>query len=209
LLGAGIAACGDDDGAEGAPQMPDPASVTTDPSPGSLPPQDAIDLEEIYGDALAELDLRLTPRGGLIDRSDGGYVSSPTGRHLALYVEPIGDERTPEEYVDGIRTVAVVFSDVFERWPALETYDVCQEPPDPDGEQGEEPPPVTQIELTRAESEAIDWDSVTVVDLVRGSLASPRELALRVSPELAGDAAYEVVLDEAGRRDSEAVAPYG
>lgn len=209
LLGTGAAACGDDDGAEGAPRMPDPASTTTDPPAGSLPPQDAVDLEEIYGDALAELGLRLTPRGGLIDRSDGGYVSSPTGRHLALYVEPVGEDRTPEEYIEGIRTVALVFSDVFERWPALETYDVCQEPPDPDGDQGEEPPPVTQIELTKDESAAIDWDEVSVVDLVRGSLASPRELALRVSPQLAQDPAYEAILEEAGGGEGEAVAPYG
>ena len=209
LLAAGAAACGDDDGAEGVPQTVDPASTTTDPPPGSLPPQDATDLEEIYGEALADLGLRLTPRGGLIDRSDGGYVSSPTGRHLALYVEPIADERTPDQYIDGIRSVAVVFSDVFDRWPALETYDVCQEPPDPGGDQDEEPPPVTQIELTRDEAEAIDWEAVSVVDLVRGSLASPRTLALRVSPELAGDPAYEEILEAAGAGDGEAVAPYG
>lgn len=209
VFAVGAAACGDDDGADGVPQTLDPASTTTNPPPGSLPPQHAADLEELYGEALADLGLRLTPRGGLIDRSDGGYVSSPTGRHLALYVEPVGDERTPDEYIEGIRSVAVVFSDVFDRWPALETYDVCQEPPDPDGNQEEEPPPVTQIELTRDEAEAIDWETVSVVDLVRGSLASPRTLALRVSPELAGDPAYEELLDEAGTGDGEAVSPYG
>ena len=94
----------------------------------------------------------------LIDRSGGGYVASPTGQHLALYVEPI-DDRTMDEYFDGILDVAVVFSDIYDRWPGLETYDVCQEPPDPDGTQGPEPLPVTQIELTRAESDAIDWDT--------------------------------------------------
>jgi hypothetical protein len=196
LLAAGAAACGDDDGAEGVPQTIDPPSTTTEPGPGSLPPPKAEDLEPIYGEALAELGLRLTPRGGLIDRSGGGYVESPTGRHLALYVEPI-DDRTVTEYIDGIRSVAVVFADVFERWPSLETYDVCQEPTDPDGDQGPEPLPVTQIELTRDEAEAIDWETVSVVDLVRGSLASPRELALRVSAELAGDPAYKAIVAEA------------
>ena len=208
LLAAGASACGDDDGAEGVPQTIDPASTTTDPPPGNLPPQDALDLEEIYGDALAELGLRLTPRGGLIDRSGGGYVSSPTGRHLALYVEPVAAGRATEEYIEGIRDVAVVFSDVFERWPGLEGYDVCQEPPDPGGDQGEEPPPVTQIEFTREQADAIDWDGVTVLDLVRGSLAEPRTLALRVSPELANHPAYQAILDEAGGADREAAVPY-
>ena len=207
VLAMGTAACGDDDGAEGVPQTVDPASTTTEPSAGSLPPPEAADLEPIYGEALADLGLRLTPRGGLIDRSDGGYVASPTGRHLALYVEPL-DERTVAEYIDGIRDVAVVFADVFERWPALETYDVCQEPPDPNGDQGPEPLPVTQIELTREEAEAIEWDSVSVVDLVRGSLASPRELKLRVSAELADDPAYEAIVEEAGVEGAAAV-PYG
>jgi hypothetical protein len=203
LLGAVVVACGDDDGAEGVPQTIDPASTT------SLPPQDAADLEGIYGDALAEIGMRLTPRGGLIDRSGGGYVSSPTGRHLALYVEPIADERTPEQYLEGIREVAIVFSDVFDRWPGLETYDVCQEPADPDGTQGEEPLPVTQIELTHEQSDAIDWDEVTVTDLVRGSLAEPRMLSLRLSPELANDPAYEAILDEAGSSSVESAEPYG
>jgi hypothetical protein len=208
LLALGTSACGDDDGAEGVPQPIDPASTTTAPPPGSLPPQHAVELEEIYGAALADIGLRLTPRGGLIDRSGGGYVSSATGRHLALYVEPVDDGYTTDEYIEGIRSVAVVFSDVFERWPALETYDVCQEPPDPNDDQDEEPPPVTQIELTRQQAEAIDWDTVSVVDLVRGSLASPRALALRVSSELATDPAYEAIVDQAGTGGAEAAEPY-
>ena len=61
---------------------------------------------------------------------------------------------------------------------------------------GPEPLPVTQIELTRAESDAIDWDSVTVEDLVRGSLADPPELALRVSAELAADPAYQAIVGD-------------
>ena len=189
-LAATLVACGSDDGADRAPTTIDPADA---PAPGSLPPQDALDLEPIYGDALAELGLRLTPRGGLIDRSGGGYVSSAAGRHLALYVEPVDPDRTLEQYLDGIRSVTAVFADVFERWPELETYDVCQEPPDPDGSQEDEPLPVTQVELTRAQSEAIDWDTVTVADLVRGSFATPRQLTLRVSAELATDPVYSAI----------------
>jgi hypothetical protein len=178
----------------------DPADTTTSSTvdPATLPPAEAADLEELYGDALAELGMRLTPRGGLIDRSGGGYVASPTGTHLALYVEPIDDDRSVDAYIDGIVDVAKVFSDIYDRWPGLETYDVCQEPPDPDGTQGTEPLPVTQIELTRAQSDAIDWDTVTVVDLVRASTAEPPGITLRVGSDLATAEAYQAIVAEAG-----------
>jgi hypothetical protein len=207
LLGA--SACGDD-GGEGTATTTDPSTSTTsaDTTTASsttsttatpvdpLPPAAAADLEPIYGAALAELGLRLTDRGGLIDRTGGGYVPSAEGTHLALYVEPTGD-RTIPQYIDGIRGVAVVFGDVFERWPGLVSYDVCQEPMEAYGESASEPLPVTQIELTREEAEAIDWDTVSVVDLVRASLADPPGLALRVSSRLARDPAYVAVVDSA------------
>ena len=161
---------------------------------GALPPPSALELEPVYGAALTELGLRLTDRGGLIDRSGGGYAPSAAGTHLALYVEPIGEERTVEEYIDGIRGVAAVFGDVFERWPGLTSYDVCQEPVGDDGDPATEPLPVTQIELTKEEAAAFDWDTVTVVDLVRESRADPPGLALRVSSGLATDDAYLAVV---------------
>ena len=196
VLAVGVAACGDDDGAEGVPSTIDPASTTPEPSPSDLPPPEPLDLEPLYGEALAELGLQLVDRGGLIDRSGGGYVASPTGTHLALYVEPV-DDRTMEQYVAGIRDVAVVFSDIYERWPGLTSYDVCQEPTDPDGDQGPEPLPVTQIELTREQSDAIDWDTVTVEELVAASQADPPGLALRVSSEMAGDPTYAAMVQAA------------
>lgn len=193
LLAAGVAACGDDgdDDASLVPSTIDPAEVPATADPEELPPAGALDLEPIYGEALADLGLVLTDRGGLIDRSAGGYEPSATGAHLALYVEPIG-ERTPAEYVEGIRTVAVVFADVFDRWPGLETYDVCQEPL-PEDDDRDEPLPVTQIELTKAENAAIDWATVTAADLVRLAQAEPPGLALRVSSALAQDPAYAAV----------------
>ena len=159
-LAAGVAACGDDDG-EGGPVPPSTADPDSTPTEldGELPPPSALDLEPLYGEALAAAGMQLTDRGGTIDRSGGGYVASPEGTHLALYVEPIDPARTAQEYIDGILDVALVFSDIYDRWPGLESYDVCQEPADPDGTLGPEPLPVTQIELTRAESEAIDWET--------------------------------------------------
>ncbi len=173
------------------PKLADESSVDQD----ALPPADALDLEPLYGEALAKVGMQLTDRGGLIDRSGGGYVASSTGRHLALYVEPIDADRTMEEYYDGILGVARVFSDIYDRWPSLETYDVCQEPPDPNGDQGPEPLPVTQLELSRAQSEAVDWDSATVEDLVRGAHEDPRALALRVSSEMATYPPYAALFD--------------
>lgn len=101
------------------------------------------------------------------------------------------------QFLAGIRDVAVVFSDVFERWPDLESYDVCQEPNADGVADTDEPLPVTQIELTKAENAAIDWDSVTVVDLVGSSLADPPGLALRVSSRIARDPAYVAIVAEA------------
>lgn len=195
LLATGLAACGDDgDDAQSVPSTVGPADVSTPAEPDeALPPPGALDLEPMYGEALADLGLVLTDRGGLIDRSGGRYEASDSGTHLALYVEPIG-ERTVEEYVEGIRTVAVVFADVFERWPGLESYDVCQEPSAADDNR-DEPLPVTQIELTKDENEAIDWATVTAAELIQLAQADPPGLALRVSSALAQDEAYTSLVD--------------
>ena len=163
---------------------------------GELPPPSALDLEPLYGEALAALGMQLTDRGGLIDRSGGGYVASPTGHAPGPLRRADRPDRTTEEYIDGILDVALVFSDIYDRWPGLETYDVCQEPADPDGTQGPEPLPVTQIELTRAESEAIDWD--TRHGRGPGARLVGRPAAARPpgQPELAADPAYQAIVGD-------------
>jgi len=199
LLATSLTACGDDgDGAQPVPSTIDPAAITTTEAgpDGALPPAGALELGPLYGEQLAELGLKLTDRGGLIDRSGGGYEPSPEGTHLALYVAPVGD-RTVPQYLDGIRDVAVVFADVFERWPGLESYDVCQEPAGDDDLGGAEPLPVTQIELTKEEASAFDWDTVSVIDLVRAAQADPPGLALRVSSSMARHPAYVGIVEEA------------
>ncbi len=176
-------------------------TTTTTPTPtslggadGALPPRDPLALAPSYGERLAALGLRLTDRGGLIDRSDG-YQPSAEGTHLALYVEPIG-ELTAEQYVDGLGTVTVLFSDVFDRWPGLESFDVCQEPAAAvDG--SDEPLPVTQIDMSRSQAAAFDWPTVTAVDIVRASQAEPPGITLRVSPALADEPAYRAVVEDA------------
>lgn len=218
LLTTTVVACGDDDSPDASADPTTTAAVddtttttvtdttasdTTLAGPtgldGDLPPPGPFDIEPIYGEVLADLGLRLTSQGGLIDRSDGGYVPSAEGDHLAIYVEPIGDDYDADDYIQGIHTVAVVFQDVFERWPGLATYDVCQEPgPGWDDEYAERQLPVTQIELTRAEAEALgDLEALSVVDLVRASQTDPPGMALRVSSRIARDPGYQAILAEA------------
>jgi hypothetical protein len=153
------------------------------------PPVEAVALEPDYRDALAEIGLVLTPRGGLIDRSGGGYRKSATGTHLALYLEPLAD-RSVDQYVDGIAGASRVFlPSVFDRWPGLESFDVCQEPA-ASADEPKDPPPVTQIEVTRAQATALDWDKLTVRQIVRAAEADPPALRLVVSDALHGSDAY-------------------
>lgn len=127
-----------------------------------LPPAQALALTDRYGDELADHGMALTDRGGLIDRSDG-YDQSEAGTHLALYLEPVGDRDT-DAYLDGIVELTELFAtDVFERWPELESFDVCQER----GDAGEdESPTLSQVELTRETATAIDWETATLADLL-------------------------------------------
>lgn len=193
------AGCGSDDGAGPAltPSTGSTTTITASAPEGALPPAAALDLEPYYGADLAAIGMRLTDRGGLIDRSGGGYLPSAEGTHLALYVEPIGD-RTLTEYLDGIRSVTAIFAgDIFDRWPGLVSFDVCQEPTTADDARPE-PLPVTQIEMTRDEAAAFDFTSATVLDLMRASRADPPGLALRVSSEVARDPGYTTLVAEAG-----------
>lgn len=201
LLVVASACSSDDTDAAQTPSTLDPGAVTTTTTivtptstvdVATLPPAGALELDPYYGQQLAALGLRLTDRGGLIDRTGGGYEASAQGRHLALYVEPI-EGRTLAEYVEGIRSVTAIFADdIFDRWPGLESFDVCQEPTSAEDDSAE-PLPVTQIEMTRAQAAAFDYDTVTVTDLVRASLADPPGLALRVSTRIATDPAYKAM----------------
>lgn len=173
-------ACGGDNGAQS----------TTTPDTAGRPPKNASEIIPIYKDELAELGLLLTPRNGLIDRSNNQYINSAEGQHLAIYVEPTR-ARTNEEYIEGILAVTKIFvPDVFDRWPRLESMDVCQEP-DPVIDNREEPPPLTQIEFTREQAEAIDWDNVTIADLIAGSKEDPPRLGLTVSKKLEASREYD------------------
>jgi hypothetical protein len=159
-----------------------------------LPPQDLTSIREVYDDALAGMGLRLT-RAALIDLAGGRYEPSPQGRHLALYAEPL-EGASPEQYAEGFWTLsAVVTPDVFARWPALESYDICQEPL-PEVDDSPEPPPVTQINITRAAAAEVDWDDGTLTDLLVAARRN-NEVRLVATAEVRATAVYDAARREA------------
>ena len=127
-----------------------------------LPPPTIAEIAPIYEDALDAAGVRLTERGGLIDTSTG-YETSSQGTHLALYVAPVEDQPI-EAYVEGLTELTALFAtDVFERWPGLESFDVCQQQYVDDAPLG---PVLSQVSLTRAVATSISWASMTVDELL-------------------------------------------
>lgn len=177
-----LGACGD--GEPTPDEAFDPLATTIAPPDldGPLPPVDAINAEGLFGDELAALGLRLTNRGGLIDRSGGGYVKSVNGDHYALYVEPISDDYSVDDYAANLLVLARLMGpELMDRYPDLASYDVCQEPPAGEVED-RYPPPATQIDLSRDLVESVDWENATHDDLfaLRGEGG-----VVRVSPAIA------------------------
>ncbi len=160
-----LAACGSSSTSSTSTSRPAPAEgLPAYDDEQRLPPNDVGSLRALYDPVLEPLGVRLT-RGALIDISNEQYVRSNEGRHLALYVEPISDYSN-DQYVAGFWNVtALITPDVFARWPDLESYDICQEPL-PSVDDGPEPFPITQINLTREAAATIDWANGDLVDLL-------------------------------------------
>ncbi len=144
-----------------APPTGTTAVVTTTPSPGELPPHLYTDLQPLLEPLVAPLGFVVT-RASLVEL--GTYENSPQGTHLAVYVEP-DEEHTPDE-VAALTTLlaAALLPEVFERWSGLESFDVCQEPYAPGD--GETPPTDTLLDVTREIALVIDWDTVTLAELI-------------------------------------------
>ncbi len=199
-----IAGCTSDDGSTAAPgtthtgpaaTIATAAALLPAISPDqTLPPQDLSSIRKVYDEALATMGLTLT-RGALIDLSGGRYEPSPNGRHLALYVEPI-EGRTDEEYAEAAWTLsALVTPDVFARWSGLDSYDICQEPlaevdPSP------EPNPVTQLNLTRAAADTVDWIDGDLTDLLVAARGST-DLRMYVNRDIRETPTYQAANEEA------------
>jgi hypothetical protein len=196
LAGAIAAGCGGDDGdatATGTTSAPDDdgATTTTEPAArGDLPPLDSFsidditELDEIYGPALAAVDLRIT-RGGVVEFQEGD--------HLQIYAEPItpAEANGPQVYLDRMLTsFQAVAPLLFDAYPELDSFDLCQEVvPDPataPAEAGYEEP-VTLFLLTRAGYESVDdWSTATLEDLFAVAGEELDELGYaEVTPEIA------------------------
>ena len=154
-----------------------------DADPGQYPPNDAEALAEIFDPIVAPYGVRFT-RGSLNDTSEGGYRSSDTGNHLAIYVEPIGFYND-DDYIDGLYTItAAVTPFVFEMWGGLTSYDICQEP-HPADDDSPVPPLVTQVNIEREASESYDWESGDLQSMLEHASDMGREdFTVVVAPPL-------------------------
>jgi len=196
LLGSlALASCGSDQGDSGSAA---PAATTADGSTPreAYPPNDYEALAAIYDPMLEPQGLHLT-RGALIDRSDGGYQESDEGNHLALYVEPIDETTfTTEDYVAGVYDLTALISPyTFERWSELDSYDICQEPPNGEDDRPE-PFPATQIELDRAFAESFAWETNNLVSLL-AAVDAADGARITVGKAVADNPDYKIALEEA------------
>lgn len=145
------------------------ALVTTDSAGAkvgarSLPPSNRDALARIFDPLLRDLGLRTT-RAGL--QSLRSYQFTPKGRHLAIYVEPITNSYDDAKYIENYTDLAKVFLPlVFTRWKALKSFDVCQEPRPIDNDQPE-PPPRTQILVSRTGAKYVRWRTATLATLIK------------------------------------------
>lgn len=160
------------------------------------PPNDFEALAELFDPQLAPMGLRLA-RGALIDEADG-YVESDTGTHLALYAEPVG-EYTTADYLEGLNDLtALLTPQVFERWPELVSYDICQEPPQ-DQDPRPEPRAYTQVQFNRHQAQTVDWEEFDAVQMLTLSL-DPEGPRVIVSGDLRDDPAYLALRQQANER---------
>lgn len=165
-----------------------------------LPPSSRAALAKIFDPKLEKFGLRTT-RARLQEAPT--YETNPRGHHLAIYVEPIDDSYAASAYVLNFAPVADVFlPEVFERWPALRSFDVCQEQI-PSADKGREPPPVTQIAVTRKGARQITWRGITLSKLLAldEPVDGPRRLNRKdfyilLTSELRAQPAYQKALDE-------------
>ena len=140
-----VAACGDD---EPAAEWPE-----------TLPSERAA-LAELFDPVVEPYGYRVT-RAALVDRST--YERTADGDHLALYVAPDAYLTADEIATDFPLLVSLFLPKVFEQWPALQSFDVCQEPYESDQPV---PPSLTLFDITREAAETIEWSDLELADLI-------------------------------------------
>lgn len=162
----------------------------------TLPPHTIEQLAPILDPMVQPLGFRVT-RASLISLDD--YQPTPNGTHLAVYVVPI-DDRTTDDYASEIVPLAAaLLPDVFDRWPLLRSFDVCQEPFGWDGEGT--PPSYTILDLDRGSASGIDWGALELSELVALSTLDP-DITLSVHEDVGRSATFQTALDQARRTAS-------
>lgn len=210
VLLAGLSAACAGDSVVPAPSLPETAAPTTAapstsapaataPSPSTtattaaahLPPHTLQGLAPILDPLVEPLGFRIT-RGSLISLTT--YNPTPDGTHLALYVVPLEDAG-PDQYAERIVPLAAALLPfVFEAWPGLESFDVCQEPFG--WEAPGTPPSLTILDLDRYPAEQIDWTTVDLPGLIRASSDSSA-ITLTASEEIRDGAVWQAAEESA------------
>jgi hypothetical protein len=125
--------------------------------------------------------------------------AGPTYRHLAIYVEPTGSASDARYITNIVKSARIFLPMVFERWGALTSFDICQEPL-PGVDDRPEPPPKTQLLVSRKGAAGVRWKHASLSDLLiesttpRTSAAEQRAFFLYVDPQLQQQAAYRAAL---------------
>jgi len=134
--------------------------TTETAEPELLPPHERDDLAALFDPMVAPFGYAVT-RASLIERST--YSVDPDGGHLALYLAPTTDISTDQFAEDFVGLVQVFLPLVFERWPNLISFDVCQEP---FGSTDETPPSLTVIDLTRDAAAGVGWEELDLAGII-------------------------------------------
>lgn len=197
IVSAGlVGACSDDDDGDRAAELP---STTSTSRPADLPENDEDALKDLFDPFLEPLGQRVT-RVGLYDLSLG-FELSDTGDHVAIYAEPIdpdGEGWDAARYIEATAPgMAACAPFIFDTWAGVNSMDLCQEPPQAEAPEAE-PPVMTQVNLSRADSAFIDWDNVTLADLIAARLRSPQTARVSVNDELEADPMWAAA-EEAAR----------
>lgn len=147
-----------------------------------------------FASELRDLGLSVT-RAALVDADTGKPRAGAT--HFAVYVEPTGTY-SADDFATGIETVTRVFVPAaFDRWPALESFDVCQEPL-PGVDDREVPPPKTQVAVSRRDADGIDWADVGLRELLAQSAERTDDsFTVYADDEVSGSATFR----QAGAQD--------
>jgi hypothetical protein len=141
----------------------------------AAPPNNHSALAALYNPVLEQYGYTLS-RASAVDSTTGRYGTNG-GDHLALYAQPTR-QLSPDDYARGLWDLAALFAtDVFDRWPGLRSFDICQEQPDSENNPDDEA--VTQLAIERSAATGIDWTNGQLDDLL--AAAASEDITLTIN----------------------------